>query len=195
MLHFKMKWRYLLLLKSSVRTLAAPAAQLLFMPLCPIFSHSYALFQGSPYPLIDVNNVSHPGAPSFSFPRHHSENACLNKVTPIVSACMSKESHFVIDILLKYQNKLVHLETTNYCVRSPPPPFGNIWRQRITVYDHHPPFRQHLETTNYCVRSPSPFRQRLETTNYCVRSPPPFRQHLETTNYSVRSPPPLSATF
>ena len=35
------------------------------------------------------------------FPRHHSENACLNKITPIVSTCLSKESHFSFDNLGK----------------------------------------------------------------------------------------------
>ena len=123
-----------------------------------------------------------------------------------------------------------HWETTNYCVRSPCPlsatlgdnellctiiipPFGNIWRQRITVYDHHPPFRQHLETTNYCVGSPCPLSATLgDNELLCtITMPPfgnirrqritvydhhaPFRQYLETTNYSVRSSSPLSATF
>ena len=40
------------------------------------------------------------GHPS-SFPWHHSENACLNKITPIVYACMSNETHFQFDNLGK----------------------------------------------------------------------------------------------
>ena len=40
------------------------------------------------------------GAPSSSFPRHHSENACLNTITRnILSACMSKEGHLSFDNL------------------------------------------------------------------------------------------------
>ena len=49
--------------------------------------------------LINVISVRHPGAPPSSFPRHHSVNACINKITPIVSACMSKESHLSFDKL------------------------------------------------------------------------------------------------
>ena len=65
-----------------------------FTPCCSIFSQSYVFFQGCPCRLLDVIDVLHPGAPSSSFPRHHSENACLYYITLIVSACMSKESHF-----------------------------------------------------------------------------------------------------
>ena len=43
----------------------------------------------------------HPRTPPSSFPRHHSENASLYKITLIVSACMSKESHFSFDNLGK----------------------------------------------------------------------------------------------
>ena len=42
-----------------------------------------------------------PGAPPSSFHRHHSENTSLYKITLIVSACMSKESHFSFDNLGK----------------------------------------------------------------------------------------------
>ena len=38
------------------------------------------------------------GLTSYSFPRHHYENGSLN-ITPIISACMSKESHFPFDNL------------------------------------------------------------------------------------------------
>ena len=34
-----------------------------------------------------------------NFPWHHSENACLNGITHIASACMSKEFHFLFDNL------------------------------------------------------------------------------------------------
>ena len=68
-----------------------------FTPCCSIFSQSYVFFQGCPCPLLDVIDVLHPGAPPSSCPRHHSENACLCKITPIVSACMSKERHFSFD--------------------------------------------------------------------------------------------------
>ena len=71
-----------------------------FTPCCSILCHSYGFFQGCPCPLLDVINVLHPGAPSSSFPRYHSENARLNKITPIVSACISKESHFCFDNLV-----------------------------------------------------------------------------------------------
>ncbi len=72
-----------------------------FTPCSSIFSQSYVFFQGCPCPLLDVIDVLHPGAPPSSFPRHHSENACLYQVTLIVSACMSKESHFSFDNLGK----------------------------------------------------------------------------------------------
>ena len=65
-----------------------------FPPCCSIFSHSHVYFQGCHCPLLDVIYVLHPGAPSSSFPRNHSENASLYKITLIVYACMSKESHF-----------------------------------------------------------------------------------------------------
>ena len=48
-----------------------------FTPCCSIFSQSYVFFKGCPCPLLDVIDVLHPGAPSSSFPRHHSENTCL----------------------------------------------------------------------------------------------------------------------
>ena len=44
-----------------------------FTPCCSIFSQSYVFFQGCPFPLIYVIDVGRPS----SFPRHHSENACL----------------------------------------------------------------------------------------------------------------------
>ena len=65
-----------------------------FPPCCSIFSPSHVFFQGCPCPFLDVINVLHPRTPPSSFPRHHSENASLYKITLIVSACMSKESNF-----------------------------------------------------------------------------------------------------
>ena len=72
-----------------------------FPPCCSIFSPSHVFFQGCPRPFLDVINVLHPRMPPSSFPRHHSENASLYKITLIVSACMSKESHFSFDNLGK----------------------------------------------------------------------------------------------
>ena len=72
-----------------------------FTPCCSIFSQSYVFFQGCPCPLLDAIDVLHPRAPSSSFPRHNSENACLYSITLIVSACMSKQSHFSFDNLGK----------------------------------------------------------------------------------------------
>ena len=68
-----------------------------FLSCCSIFSQSHVFFQGCPCQLLPVIYVLHPT----SFPQHHSENACLNKITPIVSASMSKESHFSFDNLGK----------------------------------------------------------------------------------------------
>ena len=45
-----------------------------------IFCHSYVFFQGCLCPLLDVIDVLHPGTPPSSFPRHHSENACLKNI-------------------------------------------------------------------------------------------------------------------
>ena len=72
-----------------------------FHPCCSIFSQSHVFFQGCPCPFLDGIDVLHPGTPPSSFPRHHSENASLYKITLIVSACMSKESHFSFDNLGK----------------------------------------------------------------------------------------------
>ena len=54
-----------------------PSCTTSFTPCCSIFSQSYVFLQGCPCPLLDVIDVLHPGAPPSSFPRHHSENACL----------------------------------------------------------------------------------------------------------------------
>ena len=71
-----------------------------FPPCCSIFSQSHVFFQGCPCPLLDVIYVLHPGTPPSPFPRHHSENASLYKITQgIVSACISKESHFFLLII------------------------------------------------------------------------------------------------
>ena len=72
-----------------------------FPPCCSIFSLSHVFFQGCPCPFLDVINVLHPRTSPSSFPRHHSDNASLYKSTLIVSACMSKESHFSFDNLDK----------------------------------------------------------------------------------------------
>ena len=72
-----------------------------FTACCHIFSQSSVFFQGYPCPLLDVIVVLHPGAPPSSFPQHHSDNACRYQITLIVSACMSKESHFSFDNLGK----------------------------------------------------------------------------------------------
>ena len=81
-------------------TLAAPAAILL---LRHAILSSVILKFSSKDALVHVLMLSMYcilGRPFF-FPRHHSENACLSKITPIVSGRLSKESHFSFDNLGK----------------------------------------------------------------------------------------------
>ena len=62
-----------------------------FTPCCPIIYHSYVFFQKCPCPLLDVINVLHPS----SFPWHHSENACLTRLHPLLlHACQKKAISF-----------------------------------------------------------------------------------------------------
>ena len=86
---------------SSVLTLAAPAAQLLIYAMRSYLLPILCSLPRNPLSNYDVVNVLHPGSPTSSFPRHHFENTRLNKITPIVSACMSKEDRFLFDNLGK----------------------------------------------------------------------------------------------
>ena len=82
-----------------VLTLAAPVAQHSFPPCYSIFMQSVSRFLPRiPCPFLDVINVLHHRTPPSSFPRHHSENASLYKITIIVLHACPKKAIFLLII-------------------------------------------------------------------------------------------------
>ena len=94
---------------SSVLTLAAPSAQLL--PRHAVLSDATRMFSSKDDVIVRFLMLS---MYCTYFPRHHSENACLNKtVRIIVSACMSKEYTFFFSQFNQYRIFLLFFNAVN----------------------------------------------------------------------------------